>query len=255
MGRKRGASGPKEKKRKKVPWKLIERKHAGKVVEPYRILEEVQTAHHSHLKDATILLAWHEGWKHDADGHRKLGMAKKCSDLDRERMPGDFVVVLNQNAWEFMDDTQKRALIDHELCHCQVAADTNGEPKIDDRGRVCYRMRRHDIEEFQEVVARHGCYKADLGRFVEAAMKKRTEPLFNQPKDDKPAQKTNGIHRAKDIGWAAFGEGKKKDSNPYAMGSPDWDDWRDGWHGAQEAAKAKGKDEKPATIPMAKAGA
>lgn len=39
--------------------------------------------------------------------------------------------------------------------------------------------RKHDIEEFRDVVARHGCYKKDLDNFAEALLEKHANPLFD----------------------------------------------------------------------------
>ena len=39
--------------------------------------------------------------------------------------------------------------------HAAIAHDETGEPKLDERGRTVYRVRRHDIEEFTDVVARN----------------------------------------------------------------------------------------------------
>lgn len=83
MGRRRGG-GVKEKDRKKVTVKLIERKHAGQITGPYRIMEKLIADHHPQLKDAKIALAWRYGWKATTDGHTTLGQCKKGSDLDRE---------------------------------------------------------------------------------------------------------------------------------------------------------------------------
>lgn len=37
-----------------------------------------------------------------------------------------------------------------------------------ERGRLLWRLRRHDVEEFRDVVTRHGFYKADLALFAKA---------------------------------------------------------------------------------------
>jgi hypothetical protein len=62
--------------------------------------------------------------------------------------------------------------------HAQQACDKDGKPREDERGRPVWRVRKHDIEEFREVVERHGCYKSDLEAFVKAALEARETPLF-----------------------------------------------------------------------------
>jgi hypothetical protein len=178
---------------KKVPYRLIdpELTDAGKTM--YALLKRLVRTHHDDLEPAKIALAWHAGWKADVDGRRKLGMLKKCSDLDREFRPFDFVVILNRPWWESpgVTDAQREALLDHELCHGARKADTNGEPMEDERGRPVFRLVKHDIEEFAAVVRRHGCYKKDLEHFS-TALRESQPNLFAEPEKPAAAAPTNG---------------------------------------------------------------
>jgi hypothetical protein len=99
-----------------------------------------------------------------------LGKCKKASDLDRELAPFDFVILLNRDFWlnPHVSDGQRQALLDHELMHAAVQYDENGDAKFDERGRACYRIRKHDLEEFADIVTRHGCYKRDIENFAHA---------------------------------------------------------------------------------------
>ena len=168
------------KKRKKVQVRLIKREHAGAIVGVYRNMEQLIVDHHSHLADAKIALAWHRGWNEDADGRVKLGTCKKGSDLDRELHGFDFVITLNENIFEASSFTEehKAAVIDHELCHAAVDLDADGKPKADERNRNCYRLRRHEIEEFSDVVARHGIYTGNLEKMAAAIEEARNRPLL-----------------------------------------------------------------------------
>lgn len=158
----------KKRKFKAVNYRLIDRaSDRGK--ELYALLTDLVDAHHRELSGARIALAWNLSWKPDVDGRVTLGKCKKASDLDRELAAFDFVILLRQ---EFVDnplvsDLQRRALMDHELCHAAVAYD-GMEPKVDERGRTVYRVRKHDIEEFAAIVERYGCYKRDLEAFAAA---------------------------------------------------------------------------------------
>jgi hypothetical protein len=157
-------------KPKKVPYRLIEKKDS-QFGGMYRILNDLIHAHHSHLRDARIALAWHKGWKADVDGRVKLGVCRKVGDLDRQLQDFDFVIVLNREFWTTpaITDAQKKALLDHELCHAQVVHDDNDDPAENELGQVLYRMRGHDVEEFGEIVERHGIWKRDLERFFQSA--------------------------------------------------------------------------------------
>jgi hypothetical protein len=128
--------------------------------------------------------------KADRDGHLTLGRCKKATDLDREFREFDVVILLNAQAWKELEPKQRVALVDHELCHATVATDKNGENVLDERDRLCYRMKKHDIEEFNEVVRRHKMYKSDIAEFVKEALGPHAgeKPLFGHGEDGEPAK-------------------------------------------------------------------
>lgn len=136
----------------------------------YELLDRLVADHHEelHRENARIVLAWCTSWKPDVDGRVTIGKCKKASDLDRELAPFDFVILLSKHFWLGASETQRAALIDHELMHAAVKYDDSGEPVMDARGRTVFRTRKHDLEEFADVVARHGCYKRDLEQFARA---------------------------------------------------------------------------------------
>ena len=43
-----------------------------------------------------------------------------------------------------------------------------GDPVRDERDRIVYRIRKHDLEEFECIAARYGLWKRDLERFAKA---------------------------------------------------------------------------------------
>jgi hypothetical protein len=140
----------------------------------YAMLDGLIEKHHEHLTNARIALAWNLTWQPDVDGRCTLGKCKRASDLDRELAPYDFVIMLRHEFFESAEvtDAQRLALIDHELCHAEVALEDGGdEPKVDTKGRTVYRIRKHDLEEFSSVVARHGIWRRDIEDF--AAMLER----------------------------------------------------------------------------------
>jgi len=179
MGRR--SAGPKVKKRKKVTVRIISEKHNGEVTEPHRLLAETRKNFHAHLEAAKIGLAWRMGWKSDTDGHMTMGQCRKSSDLDREMYKGfDFVILLNEEAWPRLNEKQKRALIDHELCHAAITMDADGNPKFNDRDRLCCRVKKHDIDEFKCIVERHGLYTQDLEDIARAAINDAKRPLLKE---------------------------------------------------------------------------
>jgi hypothetical protein len=161
-----------------VTVKLIPRKHAGEVTEPWVVMEGLKEKHHTNLDGAKIAMAWRIGWRADSDGIMTLGKCRKRGDLDRELDSFDFVILLNQEAWKGLNDTQKRALIDHELCHAQIVIDSDGNQKTDDRDRLVCRIRKHDCEEFKCIVERHGLWTSDLAELALASINDAARPLL-----------------------------------------------------------------------------
>ena len=179
----------KDAKQKKLSYRLIEREEdAGAKI--YALMDELVVKFHEDITQANIALAWNLSWKPDIDGSATLGKCRKVGSLDRELMAFDFVIILLREFWESADvsDDQRRALLDHQLCHGAVVLDKNGEPVEDERGRKVYRMRKHDIEEFSQVVERHGTYERDLEKFAKALQKSKQGKLF-PPNEAQPGPK------------------------------------------------------------------
>jgi len=65
-----------------------------------------------------------------------------------------------------LTDAQRVALVDHELCHCQV-----------DEEEFTPWVRPHSIEEFTEIVDRHGLWEPDLERFARSVRGAKTLPF------------------------------------------------------------------------------
>lgn len=146
----------KEPKRKAVKIRLCERVHSGKLVEPYRIMEEIIAADRPDLANLHIGIAWHTGWRPDADGVRTHGKCQKRSELDRSLDTYDAIIILNEKSWLAFAAEEKLRLICHELEHIQIASDKNGEPLIDDKGRQVIRMKRHNVADFASIIQKFG---------------------------------------------------------------------------------------------------
>src|SRR5688572_23103082 len=83
------------------------------------IKERVKTVH-DNLREARIEPAWMIGKKPDKDGRIVLGKMKKVGELDRELHGFDAILILNAEHWKLLNEAQRKALIDHELCHLDV---------------------------------------------------------------------------------------------------------------------------------------
>lgn len=159
----------------------------------YALLDRIVEEHHEEVRYARIALAWAKSWKRDKDGRLTLGKCKRASDLDRELAEFDFIILLNKDFWQGFTTTDKHraALLDHELCHAAPALDKHGHQVEDERGRKVWRTRKHDIEEFAEIVERHGTYKRDLEEFhrcMTRGVQQQSLLLEKERKAAKPAK-------------------------------------------------------------------
>ena len=141
------------------------------LTEPYRILDAIRNKHHLHLSEANIALMWRKRWREDKDNRLVLGKARLRSDAAKEFAEYDLEILLNMEAWHEMDNHKRCALMHHELTHFEVSKDKDGEIKRDEKDRVVYRIRGHDLEEFRSTVEEFGIYKSDIEAFVESALK------------------------------------------------------------------------------------
>jgi hypothetical protein len=72
-----------------------------------------------------------------------------------------FVIELAYDVWTELSPKQQVALIDHELSHCHIT--------LNDDGEMILELHGHDVEEFETILQRHGTYKPDLKRFAKIA--------------------------------------------------------------------------------------
>lgn len=145
--------------------------------EAERIAQGVIERWHAHLTGVAIAYITKSGT--DKDGAQalnnakvprggkalKLGSAASVSEKYQLIAIKDyeFIIELNGQYWDRLELEQQEALIDHELCHCRKDADG-------------FYIADHDLEEFRQIVRRHGFWKPDIQAFCEEA-----QPLFDQP--------------------------------------------------------------------------
>lgn len=116
--------------------------------EVLRLAEELIDEHHPTLAGAGIGFVFRDKAPISA-GKITLGQASKIPPKMLPFVALDFLIWLAEDFWIDATDLQRRALIDHELCHCRVI---DGQNKI----------RPHDFEEFGEILERYGLWKSDL---------------------------------------------------------------------------------------------
>ncbi len=124
------------------------------------LAEEVRMKWHEHLHEAEISFLMTK--KPMSRGGRAIaGKAKLSKGLLSFYSKADFVIIVSAEFWDKADVPKRRALLDHELKHCTYEEDEKSGEKI-------WMLRGHDIEEFTDVVDRHGLWHDGLKTFGHA---------------------------------------------------------------------------------------
>lgn len=163
MGRKRN-TGEKPEKKTAIKVAPIPRKHAGKITEPWAIMEKLiaECPHFEALKVAKVKLWWQKDWKADVDGIAIGAQVCKASEIDRnlaEESAGetvDLFIKLPKEQWPNLDETEKRHRLFHELLHIRPALNSEGKQKRDAKDRLLWRLRKHPITAFHEEITEFG---------------------------------------------------------------------------------------------------
>jgi hypothetical protein len=145
------------------------------------VARDLINAHHPHLATVRIDYVFASDPLKEK-GKIVWGRAKKVSGLNawlasetRQRdavQPEEFFVVeINKAVWQQLDEKCKKALVDHELTHCDLDPETS---KLS--------MRPHDLEEFNIIVRRYGLWRADVQLFLEAI---KHPDLFSNDDDNR----------------------------------------------------------------------
>ena len=80
-----------------------------------------------------------------------------------------FLFVLDAEWWRQASDREREILMFHEMLHAGIAKDNDGCPRFNRQtGEPSWAIRGHDIEEFNEVVARYGAWSPDVQAFLAA---------------------------------------------------------------------------------------
>ncbi len=103
------------------------------------------------------------------DGQVVLAQVTKVPALMATETDLDYIVWVARDEWDGLDEARRMALIDHELCHC-VAGKSGG-----------WSTRGHEVNEFVQVIERHGLWSRTLARVGEALQEEL--PAFKQMRE------------------------------------------------------------------------
>lgn len=136
------------------------------------IAKEMIQAYHRNLEDCRIGFVFRSE-AGTSGGKTVLG---KCGKVPEKIKPFlesqgglDMLIMIAEDQWSMLNSTQRKALIDHELCHIAIGASG-------------WTTKAHDIEEFEEILQRYGLWKIDLFR-AEQAMTDAVQMILPIPED------------------------------------------------------------------------
>lgn len=111
--------------------------------------EDMIKKYHPHLGEAIILFMYRSE-PASSGGRDVFAKTSKVAAQMRALLDeADFIIWVSKPDWERNASPWREALIDHELCHCMMV---DGEAAI----------RPHDVEEFFQIIERHGYWNTTL---------------------------------------------------------------------------------------------
>ncbi len=124
----------------------------------YRILQK-HRPEIEHFNSNIIVI-----WKDVAEasgGKMTLAKIGKVSERDKAiyETLADFILQISSNTWQTLKEDQREAIIYHELLHIDINAKDG-----------TFILRKHDVEEFSNVVEHYGFYKSDVQEFAQTIL-------------------------------------------------------------------------------------
>jgi hypothetical protein len=148
---------------------------AGELVE--KIALDLIRQYHTHLVNAKIAYLYINK-DITVRGKKAVATAEKCGPKTKALSGYDFIVTIVYEKWNQLEDKQKYAILDHELCHCWVEDN-------DQTGETRFRILPHDFEDFGDVLKRHGLYSEPakaIGKVVSTATETTSVVTDTEPK-------------------------------------------------------------------------
>jgi len=116
------------------------------------IAEQLIEQYHPWLREANIGFIFRDEAQKQSDGRLVLAQAQRITAKLQVYLEYDFLIWVSKKDWEgHLTDAQREALIDHELCHCVRNMNTGA-----------WAIRPHDVQEFWQIIQRHGLWSNDL---------------------------------------------------------------------------------------------
>jgi len=115
--------------------------------EVYTLMYELINEYHMDLRNAKIKCLFYDKAR-KSEGKLVLGTAEVVSPKYNYLTDIDFIISIYGGTWDIMAEQERKALLDHELCHLFITEDRHGEP--------VYKTIPHDLSEFKAIIERYG---------------------------------------------------------------------------------------------------
>jgi hypothetical protein len=162
--------------------------------ENYTLMNELVRAYHPVLAEAKIIIYCSDKNKIKSNAII-MAEASRASSKMKASVNADFTITIYVGPWSDLTPIQKKACMDHELCHCGfqyepvkevVGRSRTGTPRMkvvkDEHGRTQYtndvkrdvdgipkwKLIDHDLEDFYDIVHRYGLWNENLRSFKQA---------------------------------------------------------------------------------------
>ena len=124
-----------------------------KINESYRAAAEKLIAEEpalERIRDSRVKITYLESDMAKKDGRERLvlGECEKVAAKNRWAIASDFTITLFRKNLAGLSEEQVKTVIFHELLHVGIETGEKGEEK--------YSVRKHDLEDFKEIVDRYG---------------------------------------------------------------------------------------------------
>jgi len=142
-----------------------------KAPEVQEIAELYIQKYHSHLIDMDVRVDYVFVSKTPKrNGKDVWGTCKKVSNLNAllagQESPF-FVITIAEPIWGQLPQSGKEALVDHLLCHAESQYNQKEDEDPED-DVIKLSIRPYDVEEFAQIIRRHGLWRDDVKDFVKS---------------------------------------------------------------------------------------
>jgi len=107
------------------------------------------------------------------NGREVWGKVQKLSGLNEYLIEKDFIITVALEKWNDLTEAQRTALVDHLLSRCTGEED-------EDTGEYKWKVSDPEVQEFTDVLFRHGAWHEGLRDFVLQAKKVNIEDIVEE---------------------------------------------------------------------------